>query len=167
MHKRTMPISNPHVSRFNFAGFQWPRYVARLERGSLKSRMRARRTMCTGEYYHAPKPGNSEGVGFYLGSDSTFRLRYELTGPAFYCDEHGDGTIQGVVFTLPGGRGFLAGWTMGENMASSIDYDIFDNADDARRAAESRAESAAESQREYDAEENARLDDEESQSEED
>ena len=168
--KRTNPITCPHIPRFNFAGFTWPRYVARLERGSLQSRMRARRTMCAGEYYHSPKPGNTDGAGFYLGSDSTFRLRYELTGPEYYCDDDGSTTIQGIVFTLPHSRGFLAGWTMGENMASSIDYDIFDDIGDAKHAAKSRAEAAAESQREYEEAENQRMLDGEnelSQSEED
>ncbi len=162
LRKRTTPIDGP---RFAFAGFTWPRYLARLERGTLARRLEKRRNGCTGEYYHSPKPGNRGGIGFYLGSDSPFTLRYELSGRSFCAGlEYGDDSITGIVFRLPRGRGFLAGWTMGENMASTVDYaPIFDSADGAMRCADSMAESAAESERDYQESERARIDAEESE----
>lgn len=154
MKTRTPPLQ----PEFTFAGFTWPRYVARLERGTLQRRIIARRSQCTGEYRHAPKPNNRDGAGFYLGSDSPFDMRYEIRPTGYYCDPCQDQTISGLVFRLPRGRGFLAGWTMGENMASSIDYSpIFDSESDAQRCADSMAESVAESELEYQAQETARI----------
>lgn len=156
LRTRTPPLANCGLPSFTFAGFTWPRYVATLPRGSLARRLQQRKPYpATGDYYHAPTPDNRNGIGFYLDSDGMPGLRWQWADDivsrlpsGYYCDRHGDQTIRGVVFRLPRGRGFLAGWSMGEGMASSLDFDIFDSAEDAARAADSMAESAAEAERE-------------------
>jgi hypothetical protein len=103
---------------------------------------------------HAPKPelaGN--GTGFYLESScAPFHLRWQycdgvagvrIEHTGWFCDEYCDEKIRGLVFTLPKGRGFLAGWTMGEQMSSFVECDIYDSAADAAHAADSLAAAAA------------------------
>jgi len=77
-------------------------------------------------------------------------VRIDHTG--WFCDEYGDGgKIRGIVVALPHGR-FLAGWSMGEGMSSTVDASpIFSSAIDAAHAADSMAERAAEDEREYQA----------------
>lgn len=137
---------------FSFAGFTFPRYIADLPIGkAAMKRKRESRKVCGG-YYHAPKPGGSGGWGFYDdngGSGSPFNLRIERTGDAFGCDPEGCQTMEAIIVRLNHGRGFLVGWTMGDNMAASIDSDIFDDEDDARRCAKSRTEDAANAEYEY------------------
>lgn len=129
---------------FTFAGFQWPRY-------------------------HAPRPETvGTGRGFYLDSDGQPFTRWqwcdEVDGVRIYhtgwfCDEYGDGgKIRGIVVALPRGR-FLAGWSMGEGMASTVDADLYDTADAAAYAADSMAESAAENEREYQTQQTEEMED--------
>jgi hypothetical protein len=67
----------------------------------------------------------------------------------WFCDEFGDNTIRGIVVRLTHGR-MLAGWSMGESMASSIDCDeIFTDDVEAAHHADGLAESLAEKEREY------------------
>jgi hypothetical protein len=140
--------------------------VATLDCGPLRQRLDARRpgrSFC-GDYYHAPTPDGAKGRGFYLDSEGMPGLRWQwadetegagIGHTGWFCDDIESETIRGVVFRLPRGRGFLAGWSMGKDMASSVDYSpIFDNAADAAACADSMAESAAESEREYQAREN-------------
>lgn len=150
-----------NVTPFSFAGFQWPRYVARMAQGPAQLRKKwASRKVC-GEYYHAPKPEAAGiGKGFYLNSDGqpftrwqwcdeVDGVRIEHTG--WYADEYGDGEkIRGIVVALSHGR-FLAGWSMGEHMASTVDADLYDSANDAAYAADRKAEQAADNEREYQA----------------
>lgn len=164
LQSRLSSLADSGLASFVFAGFTWPRYVATLPAGPLSRRAADRkpgRPMC-GDSYHAPTPG-AKGRGFYLGpdalglrwqwADETEGARIRHTG--WLCDDDGSQTIRGIVLRLPKGRGFLAGWSMGEDMASSVDYSpIFDNAADAAQCADSMAESAAESEREYQAREN-------------
>jgi predicted GNAT superfamily acetyltransferase len=77
-------------------------------------------------------------------------VRIDHTG--WFCDEYGT-KIRGIVVALPHGR-FLAGWSMGEGMASTVDADLYDTAEDAAYAADSMAESAADSMAESAAEAN-------------
>ncbi len=98
------------------------------------------------------------GKGLECG-DSTFRLRLEwandhLKGSrlsdtnGYYCDPHCDGdTLQPIIARLPHGRGFLAGWTMGENMAACLDATIYRDEETAAYAAHSMADNAAEDSR--------------------
>jgi hypothetical protein len=128
------------------------------------------RKVC-GPYMWSPsRPGN--GRGFYLANKglcvdqrgSTFDLRLEwandhlgnsrladITG--YYIDSYEDETLQPIVARLPNGRGFLAGYTMGNSMASALDGTIWETIEDAARAAHDEAKTAAENSR--DAEEDA------------
>lgn len=147
--------------RFTFAGFNWPRYVAMLPRGSFAERVERKKNPVTGPYYHAPKPvtGPHPGRGFYLDSDGMPGLRWswcdEVDGTridhtGWFTDEDGTGDkIRGVVFRLPRGRGFLAGWSMGHGMASEIDGTVYAEEAEAAYAADSEAEAVAEVEREY------------------
>ena len=159
---------------FHFAGFTWPACVWTLPEGKPAARLTdRRRPIVCGPYYHAPRPEDAgSGAGFYLDSDGAPGLRWtwcdetegariEHTG--WYCDDDGFQTIRGIVLRLPRGRGFLAGWSMGAGMASTIDATIYDSARDAAYAADSMAERAAERERDYQAAELARLDSEESE----
>lgn len=147
-------------TEFSFAGFNFPRYLAHMPKGSLKTRAASRKNGATGGYYHAPTPNNREGIGFYLESSDgcPFGLRWQwaddvegarIRHTGWYADECGFETIRGIVFRLPHGRGFLAGWSMGEGMASTVDFYVFDSERDAAYAADSMAERAAESERQY------------------
>lgn len=69
----------------------------------------------------------------------------------WYCDDYYDEKIRGIVLRLPRSRGFLAGWSMGECMASNVDYYVFESEHDAAQCADSMAENAAEREREYQA----------------
>lgn len=149
---------------FTFAGFSFPRTVATLPKGKPASRLAAAKTRCTGPYYAAPVP-NAGGAFFYLDSDFMPGLRWEwadeiegarINHKGWFSDPYGDGeTIRGIVFRLPKGRGFLAGWSMGEGMASEAESKIYADEIAAARAADSEAESVAEREREYQAAANA------------
>ena len=174
LQTRLSSLADCGLPSFVFAGFAWPRYLATLPRGSLRKRAESRkpgRAMC-GDYYHAPTPG-AKGRGFYLDSDGMPGLRWQwadetegarIRHTGWFTDPDGSGdTIRGIVLRLPHGRGFLAGWSMGEGMASSVDYSpIFDDAADAAACADSMAENVAEGEREreerYRAMESAELD---------
>ena len=166
MQSRIRSLADCGLPSFTFAGFVFPRYLATLPAGPLSRRAADRkpgRAIC-GDYYHAPKPNAATGRGFYLDSDGMPDLRWQwcdevegarIRHTGWFCDDGQSQTIRGIVMRLPKGRGFLAGWSMGEGMASTIDYSpIFDNAADAAHCADSMAESAAESEREYQAREN-------------
>jgi hypothetical protein len=75
-----------------------------------------------------------------------------LNHTGWFADNFQDQTIFGIVIFLPHGR-FLAGWSMGEGRASSYDGEIYTDAEEAARAADSLAEDAAEAEREYQEEE--------------
>ncbi len=149
------------VTPFAFAGFTFPRFVARMACGPAALRKKwAGRKVC-GEYFHAPSPEDAgTGRGFYLDSDGQPFTRWrwcdEVAGvridhTGWFTDDYGDSEkIRGIVVALPHGR-FLAGWSMGEGMASSVDADLYDTAEDAAYAADSMAESAAEDEREHQA----------------
>ncbi|TXH52303.1 MAG: hypothetical protein E6Q97_16505 [Desulfurellales bacterium] len=169
LQSRLFPLAKCGLPSFVFAGFTWPRYVATLPAGSLRKRAESRkpgRAMC-GDYYHAPPPDAAKGRGFYLDSDGMPRLRWQwadecegarIRHTGWFCDDDQCEKIRGIVMKLPRGRGFLAGWSMGKGMASTIDYfPIFDNAADAAACADSMAENAAENEREYLAREMAEL----------
>lgn len=144
---------------FEFASIQFPKYVWTLPRGPMAKRLAQAKANWSAPYYHAPTPNQGKGIGFYLDSDGMPQLRWqwcdEVTGvrinhSGWYSDEFGDAEkIRGVVFRLPHSRGFLAGWSMGEGMASAIEYGVHESETDAARAADSIAENVAESEREY------------------
>lgn len=146
----------PLPTEFHFAGFAWPRYLAELPRGTEQARKD--RYKHTGGYYHAPKP-NTDGKGFYLASAGMPGLRWQWADEAWsgikhtgwFTDDFCGDKIRGVVFALPHGRGWLAGWSMGESMASELEYAIYDDVSDAASAADSLAQYAAERERDYQA----------------
>lgn len=142
---------------FTFAGFTFPRYVADLPMGktAMKSK-RELRKVCGG-YYHAPKPGRVAGWGFYDCDDAQFNLRIERTGDSFYCDPDGHDTMHAIVARLNHGRGFLVGWTMGTGMCASLDSDVVDDEDEARRIARTRTKDAAGAECDYQQRETDRL----------
>jgi len=150
-------LTNCGLDRFTFAGFQFPRHVATMETGPPRRRLAYRKSRCTGNHYHAPKPGNTSR-GFYLYEGDACGLRWQyadevsssIRHTGWFCDEWGDTKIRGIVLRLPHARGFLAGWTMGIGMASAVDYSpIFDDESDAAACADSMAQNAAGSEREF------------------
>ena len=155
-------INDPHVQRFAFAGFQWPRYVATLTPLSSLRKKREMRKLCGG-YYHAPTPNANNGRGFYLSDAGQPFTRWQwcddvdgasIRHTGWFCDEYGDGDkIRGIVILLPHGR-YMAGWSMGKGMASTIEPGVFDDIVDAARVADSIAENAADNEREYQASQN-------------
>ena len=107
--------------------------------------------------YHFRNDADSETFGFYLDSDFCPDLRWQwcdeiassIRHTGWYTDKHGDGdTVRGVVFRLPKNRGFLAGWSMGENMCGAVERFVYTDETDAAHAADSMAESIAENERE-------------------
>lgn len=132
---------------------------------SLQSRAKGRK-VC-GPYLWAPSKAG-QGRGFYTGPDGQcarhgagFRLRLEdanahISGrlsmtTGYFCDSDGDGdTLQPIIARLPRGRGFLAGWTMGEGMASALGASIFEDEADAAHEAHRMAQRDAEASQESD-----------------
>jgi hypothetical protein len=153
---------------FSFAGFTWPRYVARLSIGQKAIREK-HKSLC-GEYYHAPKPDRYDGFSGYLSSDGTrlsgmrvreaseYRSYGRSSSPKFYCDSHQSEMMYGIVILLPHSR-YLAGWTMGEGMSTCVEAKLYDDLEEAAYDAHRLAESAAEREREY-MEEEQKLEDE-------
>lgn len=145
---------------FTFAGFAFPRAVAILPKGSLASRLASRKNRVCGPYFASPTP-NSPGAFFYLDSDFMPGLRWKwaddcddarIDHTGWFSEPYGHGDkIRGLVMALPKGRGFLAGWSMGESMASELETRIYDDERAAAYAADSMAESVAEKEREYQA----------------
>lgn len=121
----------------------------------LQKRLEARKH--TGAYYmQSPTAGKDEYRSFYLDSDFMPTLRHRtadeiltLSHTGWFCDDMQLQTIYGLVFRLPHERGFLAGWSMGEGMASTLDTTIYDDEEAAAYIADSMAENAAENEREY------------------
>ena len=143
---------------FAFAGFNFPKYLWTLPRGSFADRIKRRKPVVCGDYYHAPKPqGRYSGMGFYLESDGMPGLRWQwadevdssIHHTGWFCDDFGDSKIRGIVMTLPHRRGFIAGWSMGENMASGIEYMVYEDAETAAQVADSIAENMAEKERKH------------------
>jgi len=151
-----LAINDPHITRFQFAGFTWPRYVATLTPLSgLRKKREGRRI--TGGYYHAPTPNSNNGRGFYLDDAGQPFTRWQWADEAcdsipysgWYTDDHGDSEkIRGIVILLPHGR-YMAGWSMGEGMASTIEPGVFDDINEAAQMADEHARVAADAEYEY------------------
>lgn len=149
-----------------FAGFDWPRFVATLPKGSMDNRLKYRKQpFGAGPCYHAPTPLCAAGghAFFYLDCDFQPGLRWawcddvpgdwgdspKIRHTGWFADEDCDQTIRGIVLKLPKGRGYLAGWSMGEGMATMVDRWIHDDLMAACFDADSQAENTAEKEREY------------------
>jgi len=158
---------------FTFAGFSFPKYAWRLPRGPMAKRLANAKNPVTGEYQLRPAPRQAgEAVTFfYLDSDFMPSLRWEwcdevegmrIHHTGWFCDEHQDSKIRGLIMRLPKGRGFLAGWSMGESMASQVEISkIYSTPEQAARAADSMAEDTANKEHEYSEQERARIEAEE------
>lgn len=137
-----------------FASFSFPRKVALFRPGKTLGHR-----LCTA-YSASPTPvtlyHRADSWGFYLDSDFMPGLRWKwcddvarsIRHTGWHTNPHGDGdTIRGVVFALPHGRGYLAGWSMGQGMASVIERGILSDESDAANCANDAAERAAEAER--------------------
>lgn len=137
-----------------FAGFMWPHKIA-----DLKFRQRAENGFSTTGYYQNEYP-NPKGHSFYLDSDFAPKLRWMWCDEAYsaikhtgwYCDTNQDQTIRGIVMRLPKSRGFIIGWSMGEGMISEVEYQIFEEMEDAAYQADEFARIIAERNRELEEE---------------
>lgn len=140
-----------------------PEHVIPLFRGSVQKRLkdakywRARGYKLSGPCgpYHGRSDAGTESRSFYLDSDFMPGLRYQwaddivnLRHTGWFADQFQDEKIRGMVFTLPHGRGFLAGWSMGEGMISALETYIYADQESAAYAADSTAEHIAELNRE-------------------
>lgn len=141
---------------FTFAGFSFPKYAWHLPRGSFEKRIKDRKNPVCGHYYGTHTPNTKES-GFYLKSDFMPGLRWEwaddvnssIKHMGWWADVHQDTKIRGIVLRLPKGRGFIPACSMGEGMASTVDYSkVFDDAEECALRADSMAENQAETMRE-------------------
>ena len=152
---RTATRAHPLNLAFVFAGFAWPRYLARMACGPSELRAKwAGRAFC-GEYYHEPKPGHAGGGrGFYLDGagqpftrwvwcDDVPNVSIDHTG--WWCSSDCDDKIRGLVASLPHGR-FMAGWSLGLKMASEVSTAMYDTAQEAAYAADAAAKYVADSE---------------------
>lgn len=137
----------------DFAGFTWPRYVATIPKGGIAKRKERYTRPCVGPYYHSPTPNQNGNRFFYLESDFMPGLRWkwcdEVEGVSirhkgWFTNDFQDETLRGLVMRLPRSRGFLAGYSMGEGMASFLCPEIWQDEQDAAREADRMAERAAE-----------------------
>lgn len=140
---------------FSFAGFVFPKCLWTADRKTISAR---KRPFTTGPYYHAPTPQDKHGgLGFYLGGVGMPCTRFDyaddvvssITHKGWFCDAYGDQTIRGIVLRLSHGR-YLAGWTMGEGMASKCDRKIYSDPEDCALMADELARIAADNQRDFD-----------------
>jgi hypothetical protein len=170
----TFPRKVPFLRRNMFKAFQagtlpgpvqrqWAHYEEQRQAGAYmgenaKPAPRKAFTLSTA-YYTAPRPeGAGKGGSGYLESDFALGLRWQwadkvegvrLEHTGWYTsDDYTGETIRGVVWRLPHARGFLAGWSMGEGMATTWEPDIYPDESGAARAADSIAERVAENERE-------------------
>lgn len=162
------------MESFDFAGFTFPRKIYQLPKPCNITGLRKKRELrkSCGQYYSAPVPLTSRthpGGFFYLDSDFQVgrgwrwadEVDNSIMHTGWFTDDYCSGDkIRGIVISLPHGR-FLAGWSMGEGMASNFDGEIYDDAKEAAQAADSLAENAAESEREYQEEERQKEEEEE------
>lgn len=138
--------------QFSFAGFSFPRYIPELS--TSKFDKRTSRSV----YYHAPRPEQAgKGRSFYLNdsaSPASTRWRWcddvtrAIKHTGWYIDELQYDKIRGLVVLLPHGR-FLAGWSMGEGMASEVDATMYLDEVDAALSADSLAQGVAEQEQVY------------------
>lgn len=168
------------TDKIEFASFAYPKPLFVTPRGKPAQRLAAKRAgtgykFAAGGYF-SPKPcplesQDEKGKGFYLestGGGQPFGLRWDwadevadIRHTGWFCDDYQDEKIRGIVLRLPKGRGFLAGWSMGEGMASEVEYYVYETIREAARAADSLAESAAEKERDFREEEERKRQEEE------
>lgn len=148
-----------------YAGFEYPKYLADLPNQPIHKRLeefkKGNRRLTSGYYQNKPCPLETQedkGRLFYHESDFAPGLRFEycdqvegarIDHKGWFTDPDGTGdTIRGIVFRLPHNRGFIPGWTMGDSMASAIEYDIYEDEVLCARVADQMAENIAGRERE-------------------
>ncbi|QOI69631.1 hypothetical protein JT328_gp15 [Aeromonas phage BUCT551] len=153
-------IATLHTTKFKtestFAGFNYPRYIAALPRGNMADRLARRSPVVCGKTYQPnPAPVGEPGTlarSFYLGDGSQPFTRWawcddvddRILHTGWFTTNDGDGDkVRGIVVRLPHGRGFLAGWAMGEGMAATVHRDVYADDVEAARAADCFAEAVA------------------------
>lgn len=141
-----------------FAGFTWPKQEWSLPKGKPSSRVCKPRS--SGYYQNSPCMAGEGEIGFYWGeggeeSGRLWTLRAKTMRMGWYCNNFQDESITGFAFRLPRGRGFLAGWMMGDQMCASVSRRIYDDENGALQAGHRMAELAAERMREEDAKDQA------------
>lgn len=153
-------IATLHTTKFKtastFAGFNYPRYIAALPRGRMADRLARRSPVVCGKTYQPdPAPVGAPGTlarSFYLEDGSQPFTRWawcddvddRILHTGWFTTNDGDGDkVRGIVVRLPHGRGFLAGWAMGEGMAATVHRDVYADDVEAARAADSFAEAVA------------------------
>lgn len=151
-------IYNPTLTDLPFRFENW--------KGDDKSRGNIGRVTYPNNMRTADTARTFRGWGTYLEDDRILGLRWawcdeipsdwgmshrQLIGHRgwFLDDDIQDDVSRGIVLKLPRGRGYLAGWSLGEGMITEIDCTVFEDAVDAARAADSMAENMAEKEREY------------------
>lgn len=134
--------------QFVWAGLSFPRWLPpRLDgaRAPWRDRLGRRLHPTVGPYMTAPRPNGSGPWSFYLGADAPFELRVQFAADytdrarRWYADADGIDTCEGIVARLPRGRGFLAGWTLGEGMASCLEPTTYADPLEAAHAADESA----------------------------
>lgn len=138
----------------NFAGFKFPRYIPRLEKGTKQQRIE--RYKHTGGYYTFGQTAHAIETHFYLDSDFMVMGRWEycdeisrsIRHTGWYINQDCDDKIRGIVAKLSNGR-FLAGYTMGNCMITTINKKVFHDELDAALYADELARVAAEQEQEY------------------
>lgn len=116
----------------SFASLPFPRYLS-TDIGKARTKLaRQNRYLCAGGYRTADKPNiNPNKTFFYLNSDFCPLLRMEQF-PAYKLED--ETNIKALVARLPHNK-FLAGWTMGDGMASELSYRVFEDKEAATFAA--------------------------------
>ena len=146
-------------TQYTFADLAFPHIVEPLASKWDKAARQNRYQHC-GPLHLAPRSGATM-MGFYLDStmpglrwawcDEVNRSQRHagIKHKGWYTDEYGEGdTIRGLVMRLPSACGFLAGWSMGEGMASAVEYYVYAEEVSAACAADSMAQYTAERERE-------------------
>lgn len=134
-----------------FAGLWFPRRLAVLPEGTIRERLKRRKSPpITGGYIHWQQPAG-RGLSFYLHTDNggcPFALRWTWANrdhDGWFIDEEQDETVTGVAFRLPKGRGFLAGYSLGVGMMSFVDTgSVYADLEETEAVADSMAENYAE-----------------------
>jgi hypothetical protein len=120
----------------SFASLPLPRYISTDIGKGISKLARQNRYKFTSGYRTGDKPRiNPSKTFFYLNSVFSPALRMEEF-QAYRLED--DTIINALVARLPHER-FLAGWTMGEGMASELHYKVFEGKEEALFAAREEA----------------------------
>lgn len=139
------PLAARAAARKNVGPYQWTPANRALPNG--------RNTPCKGRGFYQAQSGLRMDA---RGSTFDLRLDYANTHHPINWRKSGTfGTPDGfsefiaIIARLPHGRGFLAGYTMGEGMAAALDGRIWPDIESAARAAYDEAERVCEAESEY------------------